>query len=83
VSVSFKDPPDFSGFWSGTWQGMDSDNGAIAGTWEASISQAGAVVEAEFSFGGDIDCADGQMVGSADVITGKLTERRVYWTCVS
>ena len=59
-------PPNIAGIWSGTWEGIDSAFGPAAGTWEARISQQGTLVQGPMSFGGDIDCAEGGMTGTAD-----------------
>ena len=60
-------PPQIAGVWSGTWEGIESTLGPVAGTWEARISQNGSEVHGPISFGGDIDCAVGDMTGTADV----------------
>jgi DNA-binding beta-propeller fold protein YncE len=69
-------PPKIAGIWSGTWEGIDSEFGPAAGTWEASISQQGVDVRGPISFGGDIDCAEGKMTGTADgeteIVSGKV-----------
>jgi hypothetical protein len=62
-------PPKIAGIWSGTWEGIDSTFGPAAGTWEATISQRGADVRGPIFFGGDIDCAEGKMTGTADADT--------------
>ncbi len=61
-------PPHIAGEWSGTWEGIDSAFGPAFGTWEATISQSGTVVKGPMSFGGDIDCAEGKMTGTADAV---------------
>ena len=60
------DPPRIAGIWSGTWEGIDSSFGPAAGTWEARISQSGKKVNGPMIFGGDIDCAEGKMKGTAN-----------------
>ncbi len=69
--------PKIAGIWSGTWEGIESTLGPVAGTWEARISQAGADVQGPISFGGDIDCAEGRMSGTADaeqnIVSGDVT----------
>ena len=69
-------PPKIAGIWSGTWEGIDSKFGPAAGTWEASLSQQGVDVHGPISFGGDIDCAEGKMTGTADgeteIVSGKV-----------
>ena len=62
-------PPHIAGVWSGTWEGIDTELGPVSGTWESSISQSGTEVKGPISFGGDIDCAEGQMIGTADAET--------------
>jgi DNA-binding beta-propeller fold protein YncE len=59
-------PPHIAGVWSGTWEGVESVLGPVSGTWESSISQNGTVVKGPISLGGDIDCAEGKMTGTAD-----------------
>ena len=58
--------PRIAGVWAGTWEGIDSAFGPVAGTWESSISQREAEVSGPIAFGGDIDCAEGSMIGIAD-----------------
>ena len=69
--------PKIAGVWSGTWEGIESTLGPVAGTWEARISQTGADVRGPISFGGDIDCAEGSMTGTADaeqeIVSGDVT----------
>ena len=60
------DPPKIAGIWAGTWEGIDSSFGPAAGTWQAEISQQGIDVKGPMFFGGDIDCAEGRMTGTAD-----------------
>lgn len=70
-------PPKIAGIWSGTWEGIDSAFGPAAGTWESRISQRDAEVDGPISFGGDIDCAEGDMAGTADaireIVSGNVT----------
>jgi DNA-binding beta-propeller fold protein YncE len=70
-------PPKIAGVWSGTWEGIESTLGPVTGTWEASISQNGSEVYGPIEFGGDIDCAEGKMTGTADaeseVVSGDVT----------
>jgi len=60
------EPPRIAGYWSGTWEGIDSSFGPAAGTWESAISQQGAEFKGPISFSGDIDCAEGHMTGTAN-----------------
>lgn len=70
-------PPKIAGIWSGTWEGIDSAFGPAAGTWESRISQRDVEVNGPISFGGDIDCAEGDMTGTADpvreIVSGNVT----------
>ena len=68
-------PPKIAGIWSGTWEGIDSTFGPVAGTWEAEISQNGVDVRGPMIFGGDIDCAEGKMDGTADAVTEVVSGR--------
>ena len=65
-----------AGIWSGTWEGIDSAFGPAFGTWEATISQSGTEINGPMSFGGDIDCAEGKMSGTADseseIVSGEI-----------
>jgi len=69
-------PPKIAGIWSGTWEGIDSVFGPAAGAWEARISQQENEVKGPMIFGGDIDCAEGSMTGTADgeteVVSGQV-----------
>jgi len=69
-------PPQIAGIWSGTWEGIDSVFGPAAGAWEARISQQKTEVKGPMIFGGDIDCAEGSMTGTADgeteVVSGQV-----------
>jgi DNA-binding beta-propeller fold protein YncE len=69
--------PRIAGIWSGTWEGIDSAFGPAAGTWESHISQRNNEFSGPISFGGDIDCAEGNMTGSADAdeetVSGNVT----------
>ena len=67
------DPPKIAGIWSGTWEGIDSSFGPAAGSWQATISQSGIKVKGPIFFGGDIDCAEGRMTGTADVDTDTVS----------
>ncbi len=58
--------PRIAGIWSGTWEGIDSSFGPVAGTWESRISQSGEEFDGPISFGGDLDCAEGRMNGTAN-----------------
>lgn len=62
-------PPKIAGIWSGTWNGTDPTLGRIAGTWEASVSQNDTGIQGPISFGGDLDCAEGNLDGAADSVT--------------
>ena len=70
------DPPKIAGIWSGTWEGIDNSFGPAAGSWQATISQSGVNVKGPIFFGGDIDCAEGKMTGTADTdadtVSGKV-----------
>lgn len=72
--VEVVDAPRIAGIWSGTWEGIDSSFGPVAGTWESRISQSGEEFDGPISFGGDLDCAEGRMKGTAnreqEIITG-------------
>ena len=59
-------PPHIAGVWSGTWEGVESTLGPVSGTWESSISQNGTAVKGPISLGGDIDCAEGKVTGTAN-----------------
>jgi DNA-binding beta-propeller fold protein YncE len=66
-------PPRIAGIWSGTWEGIDSSFGPAAGTWVARVSQKGSDIDGPISFGGDIDCAEGDMTGFADAQTQEVS----------
>lgn len=59
-------PPKIAGIWSGTWEGIETTLGPVAGTWEAEISQNGSEVQGPISIAGDVDCAEGDVTGTAD-----------------
>ena len=69
-------PPHIAGIWSGTWEGIDTAFGPAAGTWESTISQSGTIVKGPMSLGGDIDCAEGSLTGTADaesqIVSGEV-----------
>jgi DNA-binding beta-propeller fold protein YncE len=69
--------PKIAGVWSGTWEGIESTLGPVSGTWEAVISQQEGNVSGPINFGGDIDCAEGRMTGTADaeteIVSGDVT----------
>ena len=75
-SKDLPSPPDIAGIWSGTWEGIDLVFGPAAGAWEARISQQETEVKGPMIFGGDIDCAEGSMTGTADdeteVVSGQV-----------
>jgi len=75
-SKDLPQPPNIAGIWSGTWEGIDSVFGPAAGTWEARIAQQETEVKGPMFFGGDIDCAEGSMTGTADgeteVVSGQV-----------
>jgi DNA-binding beta-propeller fold protein YncE len=77
------DPPKIAGIWSGTWEGIDSNFGPASGTWEATISQSGIDVRGPMFFGGDIDCAEGKMNGTADVDTDTVSGKVYRDPCPS
>ena len=70
-------PPKIAGIWSGTWEGIDSAFGPASGTWVSNISQKTTDVRGPISLGGDIDCAEGKMTGTADAnkqeVSGTVT----------
>jgi len=66
-------PPKIAGIWSGTWEGVDHAFGPASGTWEAEISQKDTDVRGPMIFGGDIDCAEGRMTGTADGDTEEVS----------
>jgi DNA-binding beta-propeller fold protein YncE len=65
-----------AGIWSGTWEGVDSTFGPVAGTWVTRMSQNNTQLSGPIEFSGDLDCAEGNMTGVADprnaAITGKI-----------
>jgi DNA-binding beta-propeller fold protein YncE len=69
-------PPHIAGIWSGTWEGIDTAFGPAAGTWESTISQSGTIIKGPMSLGGDIDCAEGSLTGTADgesqIVSGEV-----------
>jgi DNA-binding beta-propeller fold protein YncE len=77
------DPPRIAGIWSGTWEGIDSNFGPASGTWEATISQSGIDVRGPMFFGGDIDCAEGKMNGTADADTDTVSGKVYRDPCPS
>jgi len=76
-------PPQIAGIWSGTWEGIDTAFGPAAGTWEARISQQGSEIKGPIIFGGDIDCAEGSMTGTADAETEVVSGQVVRNPCPS
>ncbi len=64
--------PNIAGVWSGTWEGIDSTFGPAAGTWAARITQRGTDFDGPITLGGDIDCAEGELSGVADTVTGQV-----------
>ena len=60
------EPPKIAGIWSGTWEGIDNAFGPATGSWVSHISQNKTRVRGPISLGGDIDCAEGDMTGTAD-----------------
>jgi DNA-binding beta-propeller fold protein YncE len=76
-------PPQIAGIWSGTWEGIDTDFGPAAGTWEARISQQETEIKGPIIFGGDIDCAEGSMTGTADAETEVVSGQVVRNPCPS
>lgn len=66
-------PPDLSGVWAGTWQGIDPIAGPVSGTLEAVLAQGDRSVTGTAMLLGDVDCMDGAVAGSVgadDVVTG-------------
>lgn len=71
--------PDLSGWWAGTWSGLDPTAGQVNGSWEAELNQDpnSVVVTGTGRLGGDVDCPDGSIAGLADLssnlVSGSLT----------
>jgi YVTN family beta-propeller protein len=57
-------PPDLSGFWAGSWQGVDPTLGPVTGTWEATLSGTATGVSGSGTLMGDVDCMDGSVAGA-------------------
>lgn len=66
LTVSYLEIPDMAGVWSGTWEGLDSSFGPVAGTWVSRLSQDNTDLNGPIEFSGDLDCAEGEMDGNAD-----------------
>ena len=66
LTVSYLEIPDMAGIWSGTWEGVDSSFGPVAGTWVMRMSQNNTELSGPIEFSGDLDCAEGTMSGLAD-----------------
>lgn len=62
-------PPDLSGVWAGTWQGMDPVLGPVTGFLEATLVQGQSSVTGTATLLGDVDCMDGSLQGSSDGTT--------------
>ncbi len=67
-------PPDLSGIWAGSWQGVNPAVGPVTGFWVADLSTGTSTVSGTGMLLGDVDCIDGSVAGSAGAgaVTGSL-----------
>jgi len=73
LTVSYLEIPDMAGIWSGTWEGVDSSFGPVAGTWASRLSQDNTRLSGPIEFAGDLDCAEGEMTGTADPLEESIS----------
>jgi len=67
-------PPDLSGVWAGSWQGVDPVLGPVTGLWEGNVAQGASNVSGSGTLTGDVDCMDGALSGMSNgtALTGTL-----------
>ncbi len=73
LSVEYLEIPDIAGIWAGTWEGVDSSFGPVSGTWITKMSQNNTELHGPIVFGGDLDCAEGNMTGVADPRNSRIS----------